>query len=95
MSRVERLAEKLELPLLVTAAVNVRYLTGFRSSNAALPVEKGGRARDLHGAGRPVLGVTQDPRQEDHAPGLRQHVLDGGKDRGAHVALGVGSSQNS
>jgi Xaa-Pro aminopeptidase len=39
MSRVERLREVLEEPLLVSSAVNVRYLTGFESSNAALLVE--------------------------------------------------------
>jgi len=38
-SRVERLREGLEEPLLVTHGVNVRYLTGFSSSNAALLVE--------------------------------------------------------
>jgi Xaa-Pro aminopeptidase len=38
-SRIERLRELLEEPLLVTNAVNVRYLTGFDSSNAALFVE--------------------------------------------------------
>jgi Xaa-Pro aminopeptidase len=37
--RVERLRERLEEPLLVTAPANVRYLTGFVSSNAALLVE--------------------------------------------------------
>ena len=37
--RVERLRALLEEPLLVTDAVNVRYLTGFRSSNAAVLVE--------------------------------------------------------
>jgi Xaa-Pro aminopeptidase len=37
--RVERLRERLEEPLLVTTAANVRYLTGFVSSNAALLVE--------------------------------------------------------
>ena len=39
MSRIESLAEGLEQPLLVTAALNLRYLTGFSSSNAALLVE--------------------------------------------------------
>ena len=43
--RVERLAEGLEEPLLVTNLVNVRYLTGFVSTNAALLVEPGGGAR--------------------------------------------------
>jgi Xaa-Pro aminopeptidase len=37
--RVERLRESLEEPLLVSAPANVRYLTGFVSSNAALLVE--------------------------------------------------------
>jgi Xaa-Pro aminopeptidase len=37
--RVERLREALEEPLLVTHGVNVRYLVGFASSNAALFVE--------------------------------------------------------
>jgi Xaa-Pro aminopeptidase len=39
VSRVERLRGCLDLPLLVTNPVNVRYLTGFRSTNAALLVE--------------------------------------------------------
>ncbi|MDQ4082330.1 MAG: M24 family metallopeptidase, partial [Actinomycetota bacterium] len=39
-ARVDRLRELLEEPLLVTSAVNVRYLIGFRSSNAALLVER-------------------------------------------------------
>jgi Xaa-Pro aminopeptidase len=38
-ARIERLRELLEEPLLVTNLVNVRYLTGFDSSNAALFVE--------------------------------------------------------
>jgi Xaa-Pro aminopeptidase len=37
--RIERLRELLEEPLLVTNLVNVLYLTGFDSSNAALLVE--------------------------------------------------------
>jgi Xaa-Pro aminopeptidase len=37
--RVDRLRAALEEPLLVSAAANVRYLTGFSSSNAALLVE--------------------------------------------------------
>jgi Xaa-Pro aminopeptidase len=39
MSRIERLRAGLEEPLLVTNGVNVRYLVGFSSSNAALFVE--------------------------------------------------------
>ncbi len=38
--RVERLRTSLEEPLLVTAGVNVRYLTGLASSNAALLVDE-------------------------------------------------------
>jgi Xaa-Pro aminopeptidase len=37
--RVERLRASLDEPLLVSSAANVRYLTGFSSSNAALLVE--------------------------------------------------------
>ena len=37
--RVERLRARLEEPLIVTNPVNVRYLTGFASSNAALVVD--------------------------------------------------------
>ena len=37
--RIEALAGRLELPLLVTAPANVWYLTGLRSSNAAVLVE--------------------------------------------------------
>lgn len=44
MNRIERLAERLDDPLLVTGLVNVRYLTGLDSSNAALLVEPGGDA---------------------------------------------------
>jgi Xaa-Pro aminopeptidase len=40
-SRVERLRAKLDDPLLVTDAANVRYLYGFQSTNAALFVEDG------------------------------------------------------
>ena len=39
MSRLQRLAGRLEEPLLVTGLVNVRYLTGLDSSNAAVLVE--------------------------------------------------------
>jgi Xaa-Pro aminopeptidase len=37
--RIDRLRERLDEPLLVTNGVNVRYLVGFVSSNAALLVE--------------------------------------------------------
>ena len=39
--RIERLTELLEEPLLITNPVNVLYLTGFDSTNAALLVEPG------------------------------------------------------
>ena len=38
-ARAKRLAERLEEPLIVTTPANVRYLTGFVSSNVALVVE--------------------------------------------------------
>jgi Xaa-Pro aminopeptidase len=38
-ARIDRLRERLEEPLLVTNLVNIRYLCGFDSSNAALFVE--------------------------------------------------------
>jgi len=44
VSRIERLAERLEQPLLVTGHTNVRYLTGLSSSNVAVLVEPGGDA---------------------------------------------------
>jgi Xaa-Pro aminopeptidase len=42
VTRLERLGAAIEEPLLVTGGVNVRYLTGLSSSNAALLVEPGG-----------------------------------------------------
>ena len=44
MSRIERLASQLDDPLLVTGLVNVRYLTGLQSSNAAVLVDPAGEA---------------------------------------------------
>ncbi len=44
MSRLARLADGLDEPLLVTTPVNVRYLTGFESSNSAVLVEPGAEA---------------------------------------------------
>jgi Xaa-Pro aminopeptidase len=43
-SRLQALAPGLKLPLLVTNLVNIRYLTGFDSSNAALLVRPDGEA---------------------------------------------------
>jgi Xaa-Pro aminopeptidase len=69
MSRIERLASRLEDPLLVTSLVNVRYLAGLESSNAALLVELTGEATlytDFRyaEAAREIDGVTfqQTPR---------------------------------
>ena len=44
MSRIERLAVLLDEPLLVTSGINVRYLTGLSSSNAAVLVDSDGDA---------------------------------------------------
>jgi len=44
-ARIDALRERLETPLLVTDLVNVLYLTGFESTNAALLVAPGGPAR--------------------------------------------------
>lgn len=43
-ARLDALAARLDAPLLVTNLVNVRYLCGLKSSNAALLVEPGGGA---------------------------------------------------
>jgi Xaa-Pro aminopeptidase len=43
-SRIERLAALLDEPLLVTSVINVRYLTGLSSSNAAVLVAPDGAA---------------------------------------------------
>ena len=40
MNRIDRLREQLEEPLLVTNLINILYLCGFDSSNAALLVER-------------------------------------------------------
>ncbi|MGZ4395683.1 MAG: M24 family metallopeptidase [Gaiellaceae bacterium] len=45
MTRLERLGVQLEEPLLVTKAINVRYLCGLQSSNAALLVQPDGPTR--------------------------------------------------
>ena len=44
MSRIEQLAALLDEPLLVTSGINVRYLTGLSSSNAAVLVASDGEA---------------------------------------------------
>jgi Xaa-Pro aminopeptidase len=69
MTRIERLAASLDHALLVTGLVNVRYLTGLRSSNAAVLVDPAGEATlytDFRyaEAARAIGGVTfhQTPR---------------------------------
>jgi Xaa-Pro aminopeptidase len=75
MTRLERLQAALERPLIVTSEANVRYLTGFRSSNAALLVEPG-RAR-----------VCTDSRYAAAARELRGvEVVDIGRDLFAGLA---------
>jgi len=69
MTRIERLAARLDEPLLVTSLVNVQYLTGFESSNTALLVDPAGDATlytdfRYSEAARAVDGVSfeQTPR---------------------------------
>lgn len=62
MTRLAALGERIDTPLLVTNLVNVRYLVGFDSSNAALLVQPGGDTTlytDFRyaGAARAVEGV--------------------------------------
>jgi Xaa-Pro aminopeptidase len=77
MSRLERLASRLEEPLLVTDGVNVRYLSGFRSSNCALLVDPSGRTtlytdfRYLESA-RAVAGVEVVQTRRDVAGALSE-----------------------
>jgi Xaa-Pro aminopeptidase len=76
--RLERLAAGLEEPLLVTDLVNVRYLTGFVSTNAALLVEPG-RARlfaDFRYAqqGRGVEGVEFEEVPRNLLAGLAERL---------------------
>lgn len=82
MSRLGRLAEALAEPLLVTDGVNVRYLTGFESSNCALLVEPEGTTtlytdfRYLEAA-RAIEGVEVVQTRRDVASALGE--LLGGK----------------
>ena len=75
MSRLARLAAGLDAPLLVTDGVNVRYLSGFRSSNCALLVDPEGTTtlytdfRYLEAA-RTVEGVEVIQTQRDVAGAL-------------------------
>ena len=76
--RIARLRALLEEPLLVTDPVNVRYLTGFDSSNPALLVEPE-RVRLFSDfryaeAGRAVEGVEFVETERALLRGLTQHV---------------------
>ena len=76
--RIARLRALLEEPLLVTDPVNVRYLTGFDSSNPALLVEPE-RVRLFSDfryaeAGRAVEGVEFVETERALLRGLTQHI---------------------
>ena len=77
MTRLARLATDLSEPLLVTDPINVRYLTGFESSNSALLVEPEGTTtlftdfRYLEAA-RAVEGVEVTQTQRDVAGALAE-----------------------
>ena len=77
-ARVERLRARLEEPLLVTEPTNVSYLTGFKSSNAALLVEPE-RLRlfaDFRyaAAGRAVEGVEFEETERALLRGLARRI---------------------
>lgn len=77
--RVDRLRESLEEPLLVTAPANVRYLSGFVSSNAALLVEPDRMRlftdfRYAEGA-RAVEGVEVEPIERNLYASLSQLLV--------------------
>ena len=81
MTRLERLQASLEEPLLVSNLVNVRYLAGFDSSNAALVVEPE-RVRlfsDFRYAelGRSIQGVEFVETKRSLYPALAE-LLEGG-----------------
>jgi len=59
-ARLDALRARLDEPLLVTNRVNIAYLTGFESSNAALLVEHGKQAK-LFTDFRYMLGAEQVP----------------------------------
>jgi Xaa-Pro aminopeptidase len=78
VNRIDRLRGLIEEPLLVTMPVNVLYVTGFRSTNAALLVD-GGRAllfADFRyaEAGRKVEGVEFVEVERALIRGVAAHV---------------------
>ncbi len=79
MSRLARLAATVSEPLLVTNGVNVRYLTGFQSSNTAVLVEPGGEATLFTDfryaeAARLVEGVTFVQTKRDVVSDLSERL---------------------
>jgi Xaa-Pro aminopeptidase len=83
MSRLDALRSQLDERLLVTSLVNIRYLTGFEASNAALLVDPEGPARlytDFRyiEAAREVPGVEAEQTRRavlaDLARGLRGRI---------------------
>jgi Xaa-Pro aminopeptidase len=76
--RVARLREQLDQPLLVTEPVNVRYLSGFESTNAALLVDDEGVRlfADFRYAerGRQVPGVEFVETQRNLLADLAEHL---------------------
>ncbi|MEO7660794.1 Xaa-Pro peptidase family protein [Gaiella sp.] len=77
MSRIARLADSLDEPLLVTDRVNVQYLLGFQSSNCAVLVDPDGTStlytdfRYLESA-RAIAGVEVVQTRRDVAAGLSE-----------------------
>ena len=65
MNRIERLASRLDDPLLVTGLVNVRYLTGLQSSNAASSSSRTGT--------RPCTPTSATPRLRAEIDGVTFH----------------------
>ena len=79
MNRLARLAEGLTEPLLLTYGMNVRYLTGFDSSNCAVLVELGGEATLFTDfryaeAARGVAGVTVAETRRDVIGALAERL---------------------
>jgi Xaa-Pro aminopeptidase len=78
MNRIDRLRPLLDEPLLVTTPVNVRYLTGFESTNAALLVddERTLLFSDFRyaEAGRKVEGVEFVEVERALVPGVAKQI---------------------
>ena len=82
MSRIARLASRLEEPLLVTGLVNVRYLTGLESSNAAVLVDPSGDATlytDFRYAEAASEMAGPSGPHADHGESLLDHLTEAGQ----------------